>query len=543
MESQSEINKQLWQICDNFKKKTEIKKNYIVYISALLFIRYYDEKSEEDFKRLYQNRNNYYIGDAIDGCIERIEKDEHDKNIFSNIKFKGIKIYRDTGEENVIGKTIEAIYFLSYKNSNKKGIAEAYEYILEQAVYRNDIIKDVGEFYTPKEITQIMSNLIINEESTNVYDPICGSGNFLKTALESNISQIYGKEDNLDYYNILKTRLLVNEINSDNIIYGEQYTNNSMKFDVIISNPPFADKTWKENKMLSEIMYKFKVPQTQVGDYIYVLSMLEKLDEDGNMAVILPHGVLFRESEKPVRRKLVENSYIKAIIGLPENLFYDTRIPVIIMVLSKKKKEEDILFIDASQEYESDRKNNIMSKEHQDKIVRVYKKKEDIENYSHLASKEEVINNEFDLTIKKYIKKERKVEVVNREELIKDVKRLKLEQERLEENIKDVLEVLGYQDIGEEPIIEKEKHNTQSNQKRFYNIDAISIGEKIKEERTKKEITLEEMAEKLNTSVTFICRIERGTSYMNLQRVIQICEILDISIEELLLEDRSKINI
>ena len=543
MESQSEINKQLWQICDNFKKKTEIKKNYIVYISALLFIRYYDEKSEEDFKRLYQNRNNYYIGDAIDGCIERIEKDEHDKNIFSNIKFKGIKIYRDTGEENVIGKTIEAIYFLSYKNSNKKGIAEAYEYILEQAVYRNDIIKDVGEFYTPKEITQIMSNLIINKESTNVYDPICGSGNFLKTALESNISQIYGKEDNLDYYNILKTRLLLNEINSDNIIYGEQYTNNSMKFDVIISNPPFADKTWKENKMLSEIMYKFKVPQTQVGDYIYVLSMLEKLDEDGNMAVILPHGVLFRESEKPVRRKLVENSYIKAIIGLPENLFYDTRIPVIIMVLSKKKKEEDILFIDASQEYESDRKNNIMLKEHQDKIVRVYEKKEDIENYSHLASKEEVINNDFDLTIKKYIKKERKVEVVNREEVIKDLKKLKLEQERLEENIKDVLEVLGYQDIGEEPIIEKEKHNTQSNQKRLYDIDAISIGEKIKEERRKKEITLEEMAEKLDTSIAFICRIERGASYMNLQRVIQICEILDISIEELLLEDRSKINI
>ena len=98
------------------------------------------------------------------------------------------------------------------------------------------------------------------------------------------------------------------------------------------------------------------------------------------------------------------------------------------------------------------------------------------------------------------------------------------------------MEVLGYQDIGEEPIIRKEKHNTQSNQERFYNIDAISIGEKIKEERRKKEITLEEMAEKLNTSVTFICRIERGASYMNLQRVIQICKILDISIEDLLLE-------
>ena len=120
MESQSEINKQLWQICDNFKKKTEIKKNYIVYISALLFIRYYDEKSEEDFKRLYQNRNNYYIGDAIDGCIERIEKDEQDKNIFSNIKFKGIKIYRDTGEENIIGKTY--VQGSTRKNARTSGI-------------------------------------------------------------------------------------------------------------------------------------------------------------------------------------------------------------------------------------------------------------------------------------------------------------------------------------------------------------------------------------------------------------------------------------
>ena len=118
-----------------------------------------------------------------------------------------------------------------------------------------------------------------------------------------------------------------------------------------------------------------------------------ELNENGKMAVILPYGVLFRENEKRIRERLISGNFIKSIIGLPENLFYGTRIPVIIMIISKNRKEENVLFIDASQDYESDRKNNILLDEYQEKIISTYKNKNNIEDYSYLASKNEILNN------------------------------------------------------------------------------------------------------------------------------------------------------
>lgn len=538
MLNQNEINKQLWKICDNFKNKTEIKKNYIVYISMLLYIRF-DYTGEYYFNILYNNRNNYYIGDAIDREKERITK--NDKDLFSNIRFRDIKIYRDIGEENIIGKTIEDIHNLSYKIPNKKSIAEAYEYILEQSVYRNDIIKELGEFHTPAEIAKVMAKLTINDDYMNVYDPICGSGNLLKSAVEFHKVEIYGRENNLDYYNILKTRFLLNEINSKNIVYGNEPINNNLKTNVILSNPPFADRTWKDNDSLRNITYKYRIPNSAVGDYIYVLNMLDKLDIYGKMAVILPHGVLFRENEKEVRERLIKDNCIEAIIGLPENLFHSTRIPVIIMIISKNRKEESVLFIDASQDYENDRKNNILSKEYQDKIIYTFIEKKEIADYSHLASKEEIINNEFDLTIKKYIQKRKKLEKVDREELTKDVKKLKLEQERLEENIKDVLEVLGYKDIGEvqpkESQIKQKKESLYVDEIQIRNnsgIDYVTIGKRIKEARKRKVMSQEQLAEFMDVSIAYLSRIERGTSQINLKRLTQICDILDVSEGEML---------
>ena len=214
-------------------------------------------------------------------------------------------------------------------------------------------------------------------------------------------------ENNFDYYNILKKRLLLDGIDSSKIVYKDRYMEN-IRPNVILANPPFSIKNWKENALLKNTMVKYSALHSVVGDYIYVLNMFELLDEKGKMAVILPHGVLFRENEKLIRERLIDANCIDAIIGLPENLFNNTRIPVIIMVMSKNREEGNVLFIDASQDYENDKKNNILSKEYQDKIVSTYKEKRDIENYSYLASKEEIINNKFDLTIKKYIQKRKK---------------------------------------------------------------------------------------------------------------------------------------
>lgn len=540
MLNQNEVNKRLWKICDNFKNKTEIKKNYIVYISLLLFLKY--SMSESEFSIIYKEKSNYYIADIIDEISENFIKRQNDKNLFSNIKFKTIKTYRALGEVSIITKTIEEIFSLSYDISDKKSIAKAYDYILEQAVYRNDIIKSIGEFHTPTEIANVMVNLIINKDNINVYDPICGSGNLLVTAAEHHNVHIYGKENNLDYYNILKTRMLLNEIDSSNIIYGNDSTIEKVKADIIISNPPFADRTWKDNAMLKDTVFNYNSLQFIVGDYIYVLNMLDELNENGKMAVILPHGVLFRENEKRIRERLISGNFIESIIGLPENLFYGTRIPVIIMIISKNRKEENVLFIDASQDYESDRKNNILLDEYQEKIISTYKNKSNIEDYSYLASKNEIIKNGFDLTIKKYIQKKAQFEIVDKIQLNQNVKKLKLEQERLEENIKDVLEALGYADIGESQII---KEVDKKNKKEFHNkykehlkgdgnINYNLIGANIKEARIRRKMTQEELAEIMEVSVAFLARIERGASQINLKRLIQICQILNISENEIL---------
>lgn len=537
MLNQIETNKYLWEICDNFKNKTEVKKNYIVYISVLLYIRY-NPLNKCDFDEIYNSKNNYYIGDIIDKKIQKIE--DNDKELFSNIQFKNIKIYREIGEKSIIEKTIEEIYFLSSQVQDERNIAKAYEYVIEQAVYRNDIIKDRGEFYTPEEIAKVMAKLIVTKDNIDVYDPICGSGNLLKSALKTHKVKIYGKETNLDYYNILKTRLLLNQVNNYNIVYGKEDIHREIKADVIMFNPPFADKTWKNNNFIKNPMFENRVVQPMVGDYVYVINMLDKLKENGKMAVILPHGVLFRENEKRIREKLIDGNFIETIIGLPENLFHNTRISVIIMIISKNRKEEDILFIDASQDYESDRKNNILAPEYQEKIINTYIKKKNIENYSHLVTKREIIDNEFDLTIKKYIQKRKKVEVVDKEEIAQNVKKLKSEQEKLEENIKDVLEALGYRDIGETKYTENKEKNKketykEEKERNYGNIDYNLVGERIRKTRMQKGITLSDMAMRTETSLGFLSRIERGASQINLKRLLQVCEILDVSIEKILI--------
>lgn len=543
-----EINKKLWKICENFKNKTEIKQDYIEYISVLIIIKYFLEKS---FEYIYINRNHFYIGDFIDSAKQEYCKKINDEELFSNIDFKSLKSYRNVGEKNILSKTIEEINEIFSNVPSKKTIANAYEYVLEQAIYRDDITKQKGEFHTPEEIANIMAKLVIDKNNVSVYDPICGSGNLLINAAKHFNVKIYGKENNINYYNIFKTRLILNEIDNKNIIFEKKRDTLKKDFyvDIAMSNPPFSDRTWKENNTLKDEYFKKILHPTTTGEYYYVLNMLEKLKPGGKMAVILPHGVLFRENEKKVREQLVNLNLIRAIIGLPENLFHGTRMAVIIMILCKDRTDDGIMFIDASKEFENDRKNNILTKEYQDKIVNTYLSNKKIANYSCLASKEEIIKNNFDLTIKKYVyKKENRKEEVNKDILIKNVADLKAEQENLEENIKDVLEVLGYKDIGE---VKKSENKIQEENVAYYveeamkqlyilpkkesrELDYYVIGSRIKRARIKKNLTQEELSERLDISVAFYSRVERGVSHINLKRLYQICEILDVTVSEIL---------
>ena len=524
-----EYNK-LTDICNDFRTKTNMNTNYIEYISALIYLKYYENYNNQTFRKIYEDRDNYYISEKIDKAISDMREDIKDEKIFSDIQFSNIVFYRKLGEKNILSKTIEKINEMC-NSFPKKFIAEQYELALKQIAMIGDMKNSNELFYTPMEITNTMVNMIVDKKSADVYDPMCSSGNFLINASKLNDRKIkiFGQEENIEYYNILKTRILLNDIEDEEIEYQNNEKNKKIKFDYILSNPPYSKKDWKEIIKYRPIFQEYEISENAVGDYAFVISMLDNLKDDGKMAVLLPHGVLFRENERKVRKNLVEKNEIEAIIGLPENLFYDTRIPVIMMIISKNKTDKNILFIDASNEYKNKRFKNILSEENQNKIVNTYKERKEIEGFSKIVSINQVNENDYNLSIKKYIRKNYVRNNIEQKQLIQQLKNLEDEQDILEENIKDILSILNIKDI------EKyEKHEKAKTSKIYYDFDDKKIGNNIKNARIKKSYTQERLAEKLELSCRYISMLERGMTGIRLEMLAKICNVLEVSIDEIL---------
>lgn len=462
-----QINKELWEICNDFKQETDAKNNYIDYISALLYLTYCENHELKVLKYLYEFRQQDYIAKIIDRNMKVIDK----YNLFSNVKFENIIMYRNIPKYNILSRTIEALYKLimrieeQYGNS-KEYIAKAYEYIIIQVVSRGDTVSENVQTYTPTGIVKVMIGCLDIYEGAKIQDPSCGTGNFILNMPKHKRIEINGKEEDKQSYNICITNSLLHDISIENIELNDfrERAYIKRKFDYIVSNPPFSQrglktKTIRDQKIQYEYGYTDK--QLAPGEYSYVLKMFEDLNDNGKMAVILPHGALFREREKYVRRELIEGNYIEAIIGIPENMFFKTRISVIIMILSKRKDKEGILFIDASNEYKSKKKINIFTKENQQKIIGAYHKRENIKGYSYVASKDEIANNDYSLTIKKYVKKEVNKPKVDIQKNMEKLKKLEKERNILEENITQLLEKISKElnSTKKEEKIERETDN------------------------------------------------------------------------------------
>ena len=291
-------------------------------------------------------------------------------------------------------------------------------------------------------------------------------------------------------------------------------------------NPPYSKKNWKEIIKYRPIFEEYEISENSVGDYAFVISILDNLKDDGKMAVLLPHGVLFRENERKVRKNLIEKNEIEAIIGLPENLFYDTRIPVIMMIIAKNKVDKNILFIDASNEYKYKRFKNVLSEENQNKIINTYKERKEIEGFSRIVSINQVKENDYNLSIKKYIRKKYVRNNIEQKQLVEQLKKLKDEQDILEENIKDILSILNIKDI--------EKNEKTKKSKIYYDFDDKKIGDNIKNARIKKSYTQEMLAEKVELSCKYISRLEKGMTGIRLEMLAKICNALEVSIDEIL---------
>lgn len=440
--NQEEINLEFYEICNELSNIANTKINYMEYISALLYIKYsYTEHKEKIFQDDYfLTEGKEWLANVIDDELEQIRQNENRRKLFSNIKFRDIINTKNRYKlTNTISRLKKLIMEIEKKEINsKKIIAEAYRYAIMREANNNELKFGNGEFYTPKGLVKTMINLLDIEKQGTIYDPACGSGNFLVEACKKNKVAVVGEEEDISGYNICMTNMLLNDIKNYNIVSENIYQDNHEKYNYIVTNPPFSGqndmKEWNE-----ENAYKYNITKSSKIYTKFLVNMIEKLEEDGTMAIILPHGILFRETERYLREKLVRDNIIEAIIGLPENLFPGTRISVIVLVIKKNRKNSGILFIDASNEFISKRKNNILTVENQDKIIKTYKNYEVIDNYSYVADEKEIEANEYNLSIKKYVKPKEEKELINKEEITEQIDNLEGELIEIQKQIRELL--------------------------------------------------------------------------------------------------------
>ncbi len=335
-------------------------------------------------------------------------------------------------------------------------LGDAYEYLIGKFAAGSG--KKAGEFYTPQHISNILSRIVIldshkpelgkRKKINNLLDFACGSGSLLinvKKHLQPNsINQIYGQEKNITTYNLARMNMLLHGFKDSEfqIFHGDSLLNDwkilnemnpakKLECDAIVANPPFSYR-WEPDDTLAED-FRFKsygLAPKSAADFAFLLHGFHFLSENGTMAIIIPHGVLFRRgTEEKIRTKLLKNGNIDAVIGLPANLFFSTGIPVCILVLKKCKHHDDVLFINASECYEKGKRQNKLDAENStinaDRIIETYQfRKEDDKKYSRRVSMKEIEKNGYNLNISRYVNTAPEEEIIDIKEVAKELSRI-----------------------------------------------------------------------------------------------------------------------
>lgn len=339
-------------------------------------------------------------------------------NLFEDLDLTSSKLGNTEAAKNeLIASIINKLDELSFNltDANTDILGDAYEYLIGE--FASGAGKKAGEFYTPQPVSTLLAKIVTTHKLKlkNVYDPTCGSGSLLLRVKREakSVGKIYGQELNRTTYNLARMNMILHgvhyadfEIVQENTLTQPQHLDK--RFDAIVANPPFSAHWPADGLMLSDprfSQYGKLAPKTK-ADMAFVQHMYYHLAEDGTMSVVLPHGVLFRgAAEGHIRKYMIEKlNCIDAVIGLPANLFYGTSIPTCILVLKKcRKDDEHILFIDASQEFDKVKTQNLLSPKHINKIIDCYTDRTVIEKFSYLASLKEIKDNDYNLNIPRYV--------------------------------------------------------------------------------------------------------------------------------------------
>ncbi len=398
--------------------------------------------------------------------------------LFSEINLTSDKLGKDYTQRNeklcaVIQKLSVGIAEFS---SQSDILGDAYEYLIGQFAAGSG--KSAGEFYTPQQISTILSSIVTldsQDPSTgkkkkldSVFDFACGSGSLLLNVRNQiqkeggSIGKIYGQEKNITTFNLCRMNMLLHGMKNTQveIFHGDSLANEwellqnvnpatKITFDAIVANPPFSLRWTPKEEMSQDVRFKnYGLAPKSAADFAFLLHGFHFLAREGTMAIILPHGVLFRSgAELKIRTKLLNDGNIDAVIGLPSNLFFSTGIPVCILVLKKCKKSDDVLFINASEHFEKDKKQNKLTHEHIQKIIDTYQYRKEEDRFSRKVSLEEIQQNDYNLNISRYISTALPEEEIDLKEVHDDLIAV---QNDIEQTTKDCNKFL--KELGLEPL-------------------------------------------------------------------------------------------
>ncbi|HCL81907.1 MAG TPA: type I restriction-modification system subunit M [Nitrospiraceae bacterium] len=494
--SQEEINNIVWRACDTFRGAID-PSEYKNYILTMLFIKYmsdlWKDKKEQfealykgdkerveraisrerfvvpaecDFDFLYSKRDASNIGELINMALERIEDANKSKleNVFRNIDFNSEGALGQTKERNRRLKHLLEDFNKPELNlrpsriGKKDIIGDVYEYLISR--FAADAGKKAGEFYTPSEVSTLLAKLLEPKPGDKICDPACGSGSLLirmAKDIPNHNFFLAGQESNGSTWSLCRMNMFLHEMDNARIEWCDTISNpklvegdSLLKFNIVAANPPFSLDKWGAENAEHDRYNRFwrGTPPKSKGDYAFISHMIEiALKDDGKVGVILPHGVLFRGgAEGRIRQRLIEENLLEAVIGLPANLFYGTGIPACILIFNKGKKTRDILFIDASREYEDLKTQNRLRPEDIEKIVMTFKAFKSVPKYAHRATFDELKDAEFNLNIPRYVDTFEEEKEIDFKVVQKEIVKLETELDATRKEMENYLKELGYGD-------------------------------------------------------------------------------------------------
>jgi type I restriction enzyme M protein len=496
--SQNAINAAVWAACDTFRGTVDpsIYKDFVL---TMLFLKYvsdvwqdhYDaykkqygdhpELIEEmlknerfvlpadaSFYALHAQRHSAGNGERIDKALHAIEEANITKlrDVFQDIHFNSNKLGDEQQKNDILRHLLEdfAKPELDLRPSRVRQldvIGNAYEFLIKN--FASTSGKKAGEFYTPPEVSTLMARLMAPQEGDEICDPTCGSGSLLMKCgrlIRDNTGSrkyaLYGQEAIGSTWALAKMNMFLHGEDNHRIEWGDTIRNPKLldgtaslkHFDIVVANPPFSLEKWGFEGADADKFSRFRrgMPPRTKGDYAFILHMIETMKPGtGRMAVVVPHGVLFRgAAEGRIRQRLIEENLLDVVIGLPEKLFYGTSIPAAVLVFRKNKTDDKVLFIDASRDYATGKNQNVLREADLQRIVDTVLAHQGLTKYAYLATPTEIADNDFNLNIPRYVDTFEEEADIDLMAVRKEREQLKAELARLEAQMAGHLKELGY---------------------------------------------------------------------------------------------------